>query len=186
MLKGKHFNRKSRRKSSALLISFILLLTLVVGTTIAYIIDRTEEVVNTFSPTSVICEITEEFDGELKKNVNVTNTSDISVYVRVKLIAYRVNDNAQIIGGTAEIPTFTLGTDWFEKNGFYYYSKPVKPKEEPAADLIGEGGIRLVEYNDADGGKQVIEVMAEAIQSEPTSIVAEKWSVDVSDNGTLS
>ena len=39
------------------------------------------------------------------------------------------------------------------------------------------------EYQDADGGKQVIEVIAEAIQSVPTTVVAEKWGVTVDTDG---
>ena len=35
-------------------------------------------------------------------------------------------------------------------------------------------------YDDADGGKQVIEVMAEAIQSEPAEAVGEAWGVTIS------
>ena len=94
---------KSRKKTVVLLIS-VILLTLTVGTTVAFIIDKTQNVKNVFNPSRVTCEVTENFDGETKKNVNVENTSDVSVYVRVKLVTYRVNDNNRLIGGTADIP----------------------------------------------------------------------------------
>lgn len=35
-------------------------------------------------------------------------------------------------------------------------------------------------YDDADGGKQVIEVMAEAIQSGPADAVGKSWGVSIS------
>ena len=35
-------------------------------------------------------------------------------------------------------------------------------------------------YEDADGGKQAIDVMAEAIQSEPEKAVGEAWGVRIS------
>ena len=44
--------------------------------------------------------------------------------------------------------------------------------------------IELEDYgtdlSDPDGGKQVIEVMAEAIQSEPVQAVGEAWGVSIS------
>lgn len=49
--------------------------------------------------------------------------------------------------------------------------------------MIGNDGITLVEYTDADGGRQVIEVIAEAIQSVPASVVAENWDVTVDKDG---
>lgn len=36
-------------------------------------------------------------------------------------------------------------------------------------------------YTDADGGKQVIEVMAEAIQAEPARAVGEAWGVTITE-----
>ena len=43
-----------------------------------------------------------------------------------------------------------------------------------------------MKYTDADGGRQVIEVIAEAIQSVPTSVVKEYWNVTVDANGMIS
>lgn len=181
----KQTSRKSRKKLTVSLICLILL-TLAVGTTTAFIIDKTQNVENIFDPSHVTCEVTEDFDGEIKKNVSIKNTSDISVYIRVKLVSYRVNDNNMIIGGTADIPDFTPGDGWFENSGFYYYNEPVAAGDKPKSDLIGDPGVALTKYTDADGGKQVIEVLAEAIQSEPENAVQDSWNVTVADDGTIS
>ena len=139
--------------------------------------------VNTFTPSYVSCSVTEDFNGTIKNNVNVTNTGDTEAYIRAKLVTYRVNNSGQRIGGTAEIPPFTPGNNWKEYNGFYYYTLPVAAGGEPAADLIGASGITLIEYkNDPDGGKQVIEVMAEAIQSKPAQAIGEAWGVTIAPN----
>ena len=145
----------------------------------AYLTTKTEPVTNTFTPSKVTGEVTEEFDGTVKKNIQVENTGDIAVYVRVKLVTYRVNDAGDHIGGVATIPGFTLGTDWVEYNGYYYYTVPVEPNHS-SASLTDKNGIKLREYDDADGGKQVIEVMAEVIQSEPAEAVGEAWGVTIS------
>ena len=177
--------RKHRklRKPVKLLLSFLLIFTVSVGGTIAYLSTQTGPVVNTFMPSHVDCKVEEDFDGRWKKNVNVTNTSDIDAYIRVKLITYRVNDTGDHIGGTSEVPVFTLGTNWVKHtDGFYYYTLPVLAGENPADDLIGDAGITLSSYNDADGGKQVIEVMAEAIQANPADAVGQAWGVTITSN----
>lgn len=175
---------RTRRPMTVVILSVVLLLALSIGGTLALLMDKEAPITNSFTPVSVSCEVTENFGGTVKSNVNVTNTSDIAAYVRVKLVTYRVNDAGQHIGGTATIPTFTPGSGWFEKDGYYYYSQPVAAGGSPATNLIDS--ITLTgSYADADGGKQAIEVLAEAIQSVPTSVVAEKWNVTVANDGTL-
>lgn len=173
--------RKCRsKKTGTLLFSLVLLLTMMIGGTLAYLTMKTDPIQNVFTPSHVSCTVTESFDGTTKRNVNVTNTSDIPAYIRVKLVTYRVNGSGEHIGGTATIPSFTPGTNWVEHGGYYYYTLPVDPSQKPATDLIGNSGISLIgSYDDADGGKQVIEVMAEAIQSVPATAVQNSWGVTI-------
>lgn len=168
---------------TAMVIATVMLLALAIGGTVAWITSSTGPITNTFTPSHVSCEVTETFQNNVKSNVNVTNTSDILAFIRVKLVTYRVNDADQHIGGTAMIPQFTPGTGWVEHDGYYYYTKPVEPNQQPANALIGS--INLTgSYDDADGGKQVIEVMAEAIQSMPATAVQEAWHVTIA-NGSV-
>lgn len=173
--------RRKRRskKTGTLLFSLVLLLTMMVGGTLAYLTIQTNPVVNQFTPSHVSCTVTESFDGTTKSNVNVTNNSDINAYIRVKLVTYRVNDQDQHIGGTAALPAFTLGAGWVKHGEYYYYTQPVAPGVSPAANLTDSMTL-TGSYTDADGGKQVIEVMAEAIQSVPANAVVSAWNVDPS------
>lgn len=182
----KHINRKRsrKRKTGLLLLSLLLIYTAVVGGTIAYLITQDGPVENTFTPAQVSCEVTETFDGTTKTNVNVKNTSDTDAFLRVRLISYRVNDEGQRIGGTATIPSFVPGTGWVLYDGYYYYTLSVAPNELPANVLINSIALSG-SYNDADGGKQVVEVLAEAIQSYPAAAVGESWGVSIS-TGTVS
>lgn len=176
---GRYLRRNTRRsRQAALVAALALILVCAVGATTAFLLTQTSSVKNTFTPSRVKCSVTEEFNGETKSNVNVTNTSDIPAYIRVKLVTYRVNESGQHIGGTATIPAFEPGDGWFEKDGYYYYDSPVEADDHPEAALINS--ITLKSYNDADGGKQVIEVMAEAIQSTPDTAVTSAWGVTVS------
>ena len=170
-------------KIQLLILSLLVVTTVTVGGTVAYLSTNTAPVVNTFEPSHVTCSVTENFDGVTKSNVNVTNTSDIDAYIRVKLVTYRVNAAGQHIGGVAEIPEYTPGANWVKHEEYYYYTLPVHPGESPAANLISSIKLKS-SYDDADGGKQVIEVMAEAIQSVPDKAIKEAWGVTIS-NGSV-
>ena len=100
------------------ILTLVLLALALTGATLAYLITHTDPVPNRFTPAHVSCNVTEDFDGTTKKNVNVTNTGDIEAYLRVKLVTYRVNDDGQHIGGTAASPAFTPGNGWV-KDGDY-------------------------------------------------------------------
>ena len=190
---GKHRKAKAqpvRRKTyhkgrlTAMVIATAVLLALAIGGTVAWLSTKDAPITNTFKPSKVACEVTENFDGTTKSNVNVTNTGDTEAYIRVKLVTYRVNEQGQHIGGTATIPTFEPGDGWVKHtDGYYYYRLPVADNGI-TANLINS--IELTgSYNDADGGKQVVEVMAEAIQSKPTTAVTQSWSVPVGNDGNL-
>lgn len=175
--------RKRRSKKTGMLfLSLLLVIGMVVGGTVAWLSTKSAPITNTFLPSHVSCSVAEEFNGTTKSNVNVTNTGDIDAYIRVKLVTYRVNNKGQHIGGTASLPTFTLGANWVSYDGYYYYTLPVAPGERPETNLT-DSMMLIDSYTDADGGKQVIEVMAEAIQANGVAddgkkAVVKAWGVD--------
>lgn len=171
---------KGRGRLAMMVLSVVLLLALAVGGTLAWLSTKTTSVTNTFTPAEVNCKVEEDFDENtgVKTNVNVTNTGNIAVYIRVKLVTYRTNDARQHIGGKAELPTFKLGADWVKHGEYYYYTLPVAPGKKPAANLADSMTL-TGSYEDADGGKQALDVMAEAIQSAPEKAVADAWGVKI-------
>lgn len=172
---------KGRGRLAMMVLSVVLLLGVAIGGTIAWLSTKTTPVTNTFTPAEVTCEVTEQFDGKKKTNVNVENTGNIAVYIRVKLVTYRTNDDGQHIGGTAELPKFNLGENWVKYGKYYYYTLPVAPGKKPADNLADSMTLEK-SYKDADGGKQALDVMAEAIQSEPEKAVGEAWGVTITPN----
>ena len=174
-------------RAVALVLSVVFLLVLVGGSTLAWLSAQSVEAENIFTPSQVTCEVTEEFDKEtgVKTKVNVRNTGDTEAYIRVKLVTYRTNADGAHIGGVAELPEFTLGENWVKHDGYYYYTLPVAPGASPVANLTDSMTL-VASYQDADGGSQAIDVMAEAIQSIPADAVRKVWGVSVSSDGTLS
>lgn len=166
---------------TTMVIATVLLLALAIGGTLAWLSTKDSPIQNKFLPTKVTCEVTERFDGSrgVKSNVNVKNTGTIDAFIRVKLVTYRTNDQGQHIGGTASLPEFTLGTGWMKYGDYYYYTKPVAPNQKPEANLTNS--MTLVgSYMDTDGGKQAVDVMAEAIQSVPEDAVKAAWGAGFS------
>ena len=161
---------------AAMALATVLLLALTIGGTVAWLTSKTSDITNTFTPSQVACavnEIFKEATGE-KSQVNVTNVGDTDAFIRVRLVTYRTNDSKLHIGGAAEVPVFTPGNGWVKYGDYYYYTKPVAPGEMPENALIESIPLKM-EYQDADGGHQAMDVMAEAIQSQPEAAVKEAW-----------
>lgn len=181
-------SKSVKSKILTLLLAVLIVTTFTVGGSLAYIVTHTDSIKNVFNPSTVTTTVTEDFDGTNKSNIVVKNTGDTTAYVRVKLVTYRVDgDDNHNIGGTATIPNFELGNNWVKYDGCYYYTKPVDA--ETSTPSLFDGSITLQEYKDADGGKQVIEVMAEAIQAgqnAPTDCgdaVKNAWKVNITPDG---
>lgn len=185
---GKRTSKQPTGRLAAMALATVLLLALTIGGTVAWLTSKTNDITNTFTPSKVTCRVDEEFNnttGE-KSNVNVTNTGNTDAFIRVKLVTYRTNAEGQHIGGIATVPAFTPGNGWVKYGDYYYYTKPVAPCAKPETNLID--CITLNEgYTDADGGNQAIDVMAEAIQSQPEAAIKEAWGAGFSINqhGTL-
>jgi len=186
---GKHRKAAApaRRRSlrtgrlTTMVIATALLLALAIGGTIAWLSTKDAPIQNKFLPSKVTCEVQEKFNGTTgeKTNVNVRNTGTIDAFIRVKLVTYRTNDQGQHIGGTASLPAFTLGADWVKYGDYYYYTLPVAPGKTPETNLTNS--MTLVgSYVDTDGGKQAVDVMAEAIQSVPVEAVQAAWGAGFS------
>ena len=172
---GKRNPKRPGGRLAAMTVATVLLLALTVGGTVAWLTSKTNDITNTFTPSKVTCRVDENFDPTtgVKSNVKVTNTGDTTAFIRVKLVTYRTNDAGDHIGGTADPPAIEFDGNWFLYNGYYYYKKPVNVGDQ-TTNLIDS--ITLTEnYNDADGGHQAIDVMAEAIQSQPEAAVKEAW-----------
>lgn len=168
-----HRNTHSRKKTAALLVSLVLVLTAVLGATIAYLSSETPSVTNTFEPASVTCMINEKFnsDNTAKTEVTVTNTGNIPAYIRVAVVANKVDGKGNLIAGTPEI-TISLGADWVKSGNYYYYTKAVAP-DAFTGNLLA---------SNIDLTNKQVTVFAEAIQADGTNgtqkAVVNAWGVD--------
>lgn len=174
--------RKTRKKYLTILIAFLMAALVLCGTVIAYMFRQTEYEDNQFSPSEVSCKVEEEFDGKEKTNIRVKNTGNIDAYLRVRLVSYWVDAEGNIVAKPSEKPSFELAAGWVSgSDNTYYYQSPVEP-EALTPNLLSSA---LELKKDDDGYLQVVEVFAEAIQSEPENSVTSAWEVTLDTDGNI-
>lgn len=181
--------KRMNKKQLTLLISLILIITVAAGGTLAYLVAKTSPVTNTFTPAEVTCQVDETFDKIVKSDVSVKNTGDTDAFIRAALVitwkdaAGNVapqtpvaNKDYIISINTGENDNWIAGTD-----GYYYYKNSVSPEQHTdvlinSCEPNGEG---------LNGYTLHVEIIADAVQSEPATAVMSAWPVSVQD-GVLS
>ena len=74
-------------------------------------------------------------------------------------------------------------SDWFVKDGIYYYKTPVAPNDK-TSNLLNGNPIKQPE-GAPDGYHLEVTVLAESIQAAPSKAVTDSWRVDVDSSGHL-
>lgn len=176
------------KKALTLLVCLVVLVTVAVGGTLAYLMASTQPLENKFAPSKVSCAVVEDpFYGTEKTNVQIQNTGDTDAYIRVALVVTWKNEEGNVY---AQAPVasdennandysivFADQSGWEQGNdGFYYYTESVHPcthtDEEPHVGCMTEVLIQSVTQTEAqkanapDGYFLSVEIVASAIQSE--------------------
>lgn len=193
MYHGKHEKPatgiKKYKRAGLLLASLVLILAMTIGTTLAFIIDKTNPVQNTFNPSKVTIEIDENFDHYEKKEISFENSGDVPAYIRATVATYWTlnEDGKEIIvpAPIASVPELELRDDWFAVSGndgkIFYYKYQVS-----AGKSTGDMAKPYTLNRIPEGYTFHMIVMGEAIQAEPDSVVTDAWkTVEVfkNDNG---
>ena len=174
------FNGSGGRKA-ALILSLCLIFALAVGTTLAYLKANTSPVTNTFTAAKSDIKIDENVENGEKSSIQVENIGTATSYVRVKLVMNWVDKSGNVVSG-GTLPEVTLNEpDWFMKDGIYYYTKPVGPKDS-TANLLKDP---ITQPNAPEGCHLEVTVLAESIQAAPDTAVKDAWKVVEVNSGKL-
>lgn len=163
------------KRSGILLAAVIVLLAGAVGGTWAFLVAQSEPVQNNFTYAHVSCTIKEKFDGTTKSDVQIQNTGDIPAYIRARIVVTWKDVNGNV---SSTVPvkdsdyTITFNeTDW-KQEGDYWYCKTAVDAKDFTPVLI----TKCEKTGDApDGYDLSVEILADAIQSEPANAVKEAW-----------
>lgn len=175
------FNGSGGRKA-ALILSLCLIFALAVGTTVALLKANTARVTNTFKAATSETHVDVTDSGKEKTGIFVTNKGTATSYVRVKLVCNWVDKDGNVSATPAPVPTIT-NSDWFVKDGIYYYKMPVAPNDQ-TSNLLDGNPIKQPE-GAPDGYHLEVTVLAESIQAAPSKAVTDSWRVGVDSNGHL-
>lgn len=170
------FNGSGGRKT-ALILSLCLIFALAVGTTFALLKANTTPVTNTFTAAKSDIKINEDVTGGQKKSIIVQNTGTAVSYVRVKLVMNWVSEDGKTISGEpVNIDVKYDMTNWFERDGIYYYKMPVAANDGVTTNLLTDP---ITQQNAPEGYHLEVTVLAESIQAAPSKAVTESWNVQV-------
>lgn len=141
MYQGRHFASGSPRadrpaasrraggskKPLTLFVALVLLLTLAVGGSLAWLVSD-DDVTNSMVPGQVPIQINETVSNNVKSDVTVTNNGNIQAFIRVAIIANAVDAQGNVTTGQA--PQFSYNADKWQplSDGYYYYKGVVEPK----------------------------------------------------------
>ena len=170
------------------ILSLALMLTVAVGGTLAFLATKTNNKVNTFTPSNVSSEVVETLSGNSKSNIKIKNTGDTSAYIRVAVIANWIDSTGAVVAGP-DLILPSLGSGWVKNGQYYYYKTPVAPSELTANALF----VSPINEALANGTKPVgsnlqVTILADAVQSTGTTTgdetgtkaVVDAWGVDPS------
>lgn len=194
----------SKKRLVILLVSVAALLAVSVGVTLAYVFTETDPVENRFEPSKVACAVVE--DGSVvsgtqsvsdKKNVQIKNTGDTDAYIRVAVVVtWKSTSTTEPNTVLATKPTYKIdlsdyaddGTEsvtgskdtWVKYGDYYYFTKPIAP--DATTDMLFDS----ISSDDTvpEGFALSVEIVASAIQAEPTNAVQEAWGVTIA-NGSV-
>lgn len=162
------------------LLAIVMVIGAVVGTTVAFLVDKTGNVQNTFEYAKVSCEVTETFTETSKSNVQIKNTGTTDAYIRATYVVNWLDAQGNIVASVPEDYSYTLeenpGPDskWTEGNdGYFYYLSPVAPGKSTPGSLL----TCTVTRPENPEYRLSVEILATAIQSTPAKAVTEAWGV---------
>lgn len=181
MYNGRHTKKTTfkSKKTLTLLIALLLIFSVGVGSTMAYLITTSGPVENVFTPGEFKGKIDETFENGVKSNVRVTvnSDSDVAGYVRaVVVVTWKDNEGGNVYGQQPVLGTdysMTINTSaWQMIDGYYYHKGSVKPGASTEA-LITD--CRQLKACADSNYKLDVEIIAEVIQAEPIKAVEEAW-----------
>ena len=158
-------------RTAVLLIAVLLLITTAVGSTAAFLVTKTEPVEEAFAYAQISCQVTD--------TMGVKNTGTAQAYIRASYAVNWLDGEENIVVAAPEgyrCDPVENQDDWTEGgDGYFYYPYPVDPgSETPSLLTCSVSRPENPEYTLS------VEVVAEAIQSDPAEAAEEAWGVTVS------
>ena len=186
--------RVMKTKQPVALVALLVLLCCTVAGTLAYLVDKTPEVKNTFEPAKVTTAVDEKFDGTTKSEVKIKNTGNIPAYIRAAVIINWADANGNVYGGGTPVAStddgksgdYTISfntTDWKLIDGYWYCKTTTASKASTEPLIISCA--KTSTANVPDGYDLQVTILADGIQADGVASngktpMQDAWGVDSS------
>lgn len=152
--------RKKMSKAFVVLLSFVLLVSIAGGATLAYLIAPVRVVANSITPGVVGCVVNSDY------TVSLTEGTNVPAYVRVTYVATWQNDSGNVYYSEQTGVTMAKKDGWQEHDGIYYYPTPLQPGVNATTSPFAESFAYTGDTSGIpDGYTLKVDVIAEAIQA---------------------
>lgn len=180
-------------KSSALLLSLLLIVGVTVSGTIAFLFDSDGPLKNIFTPTLITTTVVEKLENKTKSDVQIKNTGTTDAWIRAYIVVTWQDEFGNVYGNVPVLGTdyslnLNLSADgWLQgDDGFYYWTKPVQPGittgvliESCTPKGDSDGKLEIPAAEEGEEPKEyflTVEVIGSGIQSRPASVFNGNWS----------
>lgn len=181
-------HKKINSKPVVLLSSVALILLFSISGAVAYLFMSTDDVQNAFTPARVSCAVVENdknFDGTEKRNIPIQNTGNVNAYIRASVVINWTKDG-KIVPRPAGYGYHVEYNDdpqndnaWFKSGDYWYFKQKVSPDGTTAPLIVKayptKGGVEKLTPTANDTYHLRIDIIADAVQAEPSSTVSEVW-----------
>jgi len=171
-------------KPVTLLLSLLLIFGIVTSGTLAYLFVSSSLLSNSFRSVKVTSRIEETFDTTVKSSIKVKNTGDINAWIRVALVPTWENNSGNAVNqpvNEGDINVSINTVSWFKGTDGYYYCRDKIATDKSSPEMLSAA----ISVNPSSAGyiagyHMNLQVLCEAIQSEPVTAVTSVWPVTVS------
>ncbi len=182
-------NRMTGRVRVLLLaMAFVLLFSILGGTTAAFLSRGSQKVRNTFRAPVTKGALIDELSasGDAKTKIAVKNESDYPVYVRLAVIGNTLDGQEGNVTGNYDVDPYLSGSGFTNIGGFWYYNAPLAAGST-TGNLISTA---IPLYDSASGQYYRVTVLSETIQAvgkteSGAPAVTDAWGVSIDANGYI-
>lgn len=192
-------------RSFVVLAALLVLVLGIVGTTLAWLTDKTDALTNNFTYAKVSCEVLETVNENKtqKSDVRIQNTGNTDAYIRATYVVTIRDEEGNILYDAYETKDFkdymreleskiSDNPPWQQgSDGYWYYMLPVAPNDVTKPNLFREMIFPLLIEINGKKAETYVEILASAVQAMPTNAVEEAWGATVQtvtvpeDNSTI-
>lgn len=169
-------------KRKILIVVIVMCMIGCMGVSLAYMFKELSPKTASFEKAIVTCSTNVLSDNHQINSISVTNTGNTKAFVRICLSVHMENNDNQIVGAFTSMPYIAYDiNNWIKDGDTYYYRYALNPGESTRAFLQSTITLTGTSFNNAPA-RQVIDILAEAVQTEPTSAIEETWGKTVTNN----